>query len=58
MAKLKPCIWCQALPKDLEVTEETTTRIKMAWVHCFVCGARGPVMTTRQQAIDAWNKRS
>lgn len=58
MTELKPCIWCQALQKDLEITEEETTRIKMSWVHCFRCGARGPIKPTKKQAISSWNKRS
>lgn len=61
MAELKPCDYCEEDGNFIQVDEELNSLGDdegYFQVHCYMCGARGPVCTTRQQAIDAWNKRS
>lgn len=60
MIELKPCDYCKDSPyvahwkfKLLGFSNE------MRWqIRCGGCGARGPIFKEKQQAIDAWNKRS
>ena len=62
MAELKPCDYCHCeIPGMLKVDEELASLGDyegLFQVHCYMCGAKGPVCTSREQAIDAWNKRS
>ena len=48
MAELKPCPFCGS--KNVGDMN--------GWVQCFNCNAGGPNGNTKQQAVDAWNKRS
>ncbi len=57
MAELKPCYFC-GTEKFLEVAETVVFSMETYQVRCPMCGVRGPVCCKRQEAIDAWNKRS
>jgi len=52
--KLLPCPFCGGT--DLRTRGGSVT----FWVQCadFLCGADGPVSTTKRGAADAWNKRT
>ena len=54
MAELKPCPFCK-YDDDLRVLENLNG---LYCIRCMNCHAKGPQELTRQQAIDAWNKRS
>lgn len=56
MAELKPlnCPFCNR-NGALYVEQETE---EQWFVMCCDCGAAGPYAQTKEQAIDAWNKRS
>lgn len=61
MAELK-CIFCDVkVPGTVKVDEELFSIGEgngFYQVHCYMCGAKGPVKGTEKGAIDAWNKRS
>ena len=54
MAELKPCPFCQE--RNKLCVEQAGKEI--IYVFCGNCGAEGPVCGSREDAIDAWNKRS
>ena len=59
MAELKPCPFCG--DKDLidyEYQNYYSSPYCRLRVACRKCGARGPLCDSKEQAIDAWNKRS
>ena len=61
MAELK-CNYCgNTIAGSVKVDEELASIGSfqgLFQVHCYMCGAKGPVKETEEQAIDAWNKRS
>ena len=61
MAELK-CIFCDVtVPGTVKVDEELFAigeNTGFYQVHCYMCGAKGPVGKSIDEAIDAWNKRS
>ena len=57
MAELKPCPWCSE-KKFVCVVAEQEFGTDFYYVYCYICRARGPYNVEREQAIDAWNKRS
>lgn len=62
MAELKPCFWCgECFKNSVQVDEELASIGDYEGyfqVHCYMCGAKGPVRQGYEQAIDAWNRRS
>ncbi len=54
MSELKPCPFC-GKSSAIRVEQETE---EVFFVACYDCCASGPYMPSKQQAIDAWNKRS
>ena len=50
-SKLKPCPFCGE--EDLGIE-----RKGLFYVTCYKCDCEGPATKDKQQAIDAWNKRS
>lgn len=61
MAELK-CNYCgNTIDGTIKVDEELASIGSfqgLFQVHCYMCGAKGPVKGTEKGAIDAWNKRS
>ena len=59
MAELKPCPFACG-GKTVPVYDfQNYYNLPFHWkVKCEKCGAEGPTANTKQQAIDAWNKRS
>ena len=57
MAGLKPCPFCSHQKTYIyhDIDSELGTAFAIV---CDKCGATGPFEDTKQQAIDAWNKRS
>ncbi len=47
----KPCRFCG---KSEQVFQERNHLFKVV---CFMCGANGPVSSTREEAIKAWNSK-
>lgn len=62
MAELKPCFWCGEVFKAMVQVDEELCSLGdqegYYQVHCYMCGAKGPVREGREKAIDAWNKMS
>lgn len=57
MTELKACIWCKS--NLLCVTHDKYADGCVYYVKCRTCDAQGPhAFQDKQQAIDAWNKRS
>lgn len=62
MAELKPCPFCGTK----RYLEYCTTNPYAHWIRCNKCGCQGPdahhgelmVLSSKEEAIDAWNKRS
>ena len=55
--KLKSCPFCKS--DNVWPNEFLFLYTISLWsVHCLSCGTRGPSGHTKQEAIDAWNKRS
>lgn len=57
MAELKPCYYC-GTKKLLEISEMVIFSQEAYQARCPMCSVRGPVCYEREEAIDAWNKRS
>ena len=59
MAELKPFKWpfCGS-ETGVYVKEYEEGYHKFVHIHCYCCDATGLDELTKQQAIDAWNKRS
>lgn len=51
--KLKPCPFCKADQADVEVIDWN-----FYGVQCSCCLAIGPLEDTKEEAIDAWNRRA
>ena len=63
MAELKPCPFdgctsCTIAETNNTPMNYTKTEYKIYYVCCPFCGSVGSPRPTKQQAIDAWNKRS
>ena len=60
MEKLK-CRYCDiTIDGTVKVDEELASIGSfqgLFQVHCYMCGAKGPVKETPEAAIEAWNKR-
>ncbi len=56
MEELKPCPFCGGMAYQFgeRMCEKNK---KEAALMCICCKARGPIVTTRVDAIAAWNKR-
>jgi Lar family restriction alleviation protein len=55
--ELKPC----PFDSSVSLNVETEYIQFMGWrccVVCLYCGTRGPLMTTDQEAIETWNRRT
>ena len=57
MAELKPCPFCGS-DTGLYIESDQDGYMMFYYGHCMNCDTKGPALQTRQQAIDAWNKRS
>lgn len=59
MAELKPCK-CKGKHIDFNVFAKKNTKRKTYYYYysCPYCGKVAEPKTSKQQAIDAWNKRS
>lgn len=60
MAELKPCEFerCYFCNHRTQL-EVVMCKYHLDWhVRCRVCGTCGPAGETKQQAIDAWNRRA
>lgn len=55
MVELKPC---ECKSKVRVCTQNTPEFGNIYWIHCDNCGNDSGWYETKQQAIDAWNKRS
>lgn len=55
MAELKPCK-CPGNKPTL-ITHWMEEKIIESYVYCFGCGTSTDKYTSKEQAIDAWNKR-
>ena len=55
--KLKHCPFCRET-EFIEVTFKRFFNMDFHFVHCWICGARGPMNTDKQKAIEAWNRRA
>ena len=53
MNKLKPCPFCGSVEcyvvRDYELSK--------AWVKCICCGADTRICDSKEEAIEAWNRR-
>lgn len=60
MAELKPLEKCPFCGKEdgLYVESDQDGYVLFYYIHCMNCDTKGPSEITKQQAIDAWNKRS
>ena len=52
---IKPCPFCGGRG-ELLGSRDTDVRIAAFWVSCQ-CGAEGPIKSSEQKALAAWNKR-
>lgn len=54
--KLKPCPFCGGTAGTIgdSVVEEDPA----FWVRCWECGAETSVYNTKEEAIEAWNRRA
>lgn len=58
MAELKPCPFCEGKTVSIYDYQNYYT-LPYHWrVKCDKCGAEGPIADSKEEAIDAWNKRS
>lgn len=55
--KLKPCPFCGET-EFIAVTFKRFFNMDFHCVHCWICGARGPMNIDKQKAIEAWNRRA
>ncbi len=53
MEELKPCPFCGNFIHTIEQVGDEL----VVWIKCKTCGATGPASSSKQQAIDAWNRR-
>lgn len=49
MSDIKPCPFCGSTDTEMK-------GLKRYWAECFVCEATGPAESTRELAIEAWNR--
>lgn len=52
--ELKPCPWCN---NAIELHVGGFENSKWFWVMCDGCGCSGPEASTKEEAINKWNKR-
>ena len=58
MEELKPCPFDTCRNNDIEIVcEQISLSTYKYFAYCHECGARGPREDSKQQAIDAWNRR-
>ena len=56
MAELKPCD-CKS-SKPVLITISNGNVVVESHVYCYGCGKSTPIFGSKEEAIDAWNKRS
>ena len=59
--ELKPCPFphIEGAGQYMCIHENENTRsLSPFYVHCLICGAKGPVAKTPEEAISAWNRRA
>ena len=57
MAELKPCPFCGGKNNVIMVKMPLYDEFSEFYVLCFVCGARTGLQISKQEAIEAWNRR-
>lgn len=55
--KLKPCPFCRET-EFIDVKFKRLFNMDFHYVHCWICGSRGPMNIDKQKAIEAWNRRA
>ena len=65
MAELKPCPFCGGIADVRYIKRKMRYRLfnfmditHYAYVKCKICGATTAVKETRENAIEAWNRRA
>lgn len=61
MAELKPCPFCGGAEAKLKTHNSRKGLLgikEFYYVRCQICRASASVMFTRDEAIEAWNRRS
>lgn len=53
MEQMERCPFCKG---DLVNISQPDSEEPPYWVHCYNCGADGPLSDTRELAIEAWNR--
>ena len=56
MDELKPCPFCGR--KQSKMFDIYQLGFRQYWVKCSRCFCQGPIMLFRQDAVDAWNRRT
>lgn len=63
--KLKPCPFCGGDAEEKYVRRKTKYRLftfpditHFVYIKCKVCGANTSIKETRENAIEAWNRRA
>ena len=55
---LKPCPFCREVT-DVTIMKDNPATGDVFWnVHCYTCGATTESQYTKQEAIEAWNRRA
>ena len=54
--KFKKCLFCNT-KTYLYLANRQYSGWTYYWIQCSCCGSRGPLATSKKEAIEAWNHR-